>query len=147
MDNIEGYYTGRSSVPSGSRMSSPSSFGRSYSRSYHGGSPRDSSYRRTTSPPSYIKHKDYRPKSPPSYKTHKDYRQTSTTYTMGRTGGAPFWGWVFAPYLLYPLIEYAPINAPTTIDLGNDKKVESKVESKKVEKFIEIKNIYPEYKF
>lgn len=129
MNNIEGYKSGRSSVPSGSRISS---YSRSYSRSNYGGSQRDSSYRRTTSPPSYIKKE----------KKKQGYTQT---LTMGGTGGAPFWGWGFMPnYLLYPLVEYAPINSPTIIDLGNDEK-----KNKKIEKFntgIEIKNIYPEYK-
>ena len=108
MYNIEGFYS-RSS-------SRRSSYGSSYSRSFHGGSNRDYSYRRTISPPAPIK------------KTiDLGYRQTSTTHTLGGTGGALSWGWNYAPYhLLYPIINYAPIDMPTIIDLGNQKKEENK---------------------
>jgi hypothetical protein len=108
MYNIEGFYR--------SRSSRKSSYGQLYSRSSHSGSNRDYSYRRSVSPPAPIK------------KT-KDlgYRQTSTTHTLGGTGGGLFWGWNYAPYyLMYPIINFAPVDMPTVIDLGDEKKEDNK---------------------
>ena len=128
MNNIEEYKTSRSG-----RSSRSSSFGRVSSRSFRGGSNRDSSYRRTTSPPAPIK---------PSKNKQQpviNYTQTSTSRTLGGTGGGPFWGWGYYPSYLYPIIEYAPINAPFVIDLGINKLIKYET--------IEIKKINPEYKF
>jgi hypothetical protein len=103
MYNIEGFYRSRSSRRS---------YGGLYSRSFHGGSNRDYSYRRSVSPPALVKKiKDSR------------YKQTSTTYALGETGDGLFLGWNYTPYyLLYPIINFAPIDMPTIIDLGNQKK-------------------------
>jgi hypothetical protein len=59
---------------------------------------------------------------------------------LGGTGGGPFWGWGYYPNYLYPIIEYAPIDASFVIDLGIKK-------SNKDKNTIEIKKINPEYKF
>jgi hypothetical protein len=127
MSNIE-YYRNRSRSSSRSR-------GSFVSRSHRGGSYRDASYRRITSPPAPIKFHDNKPHKPHNpNKPHKpdklpkEYRQTSTTYTMGTTGGAPFWGWTGLHYVLYPIVDFASIDAPTIIDLGfeNNKKNKDK---------------------
>jgi hypothetical protein len=136
--NIEEFRSGRSGRYSGR---SYSSFGRvsSYSRSYRGGSNRDSSYRRITSPPAPINPSKIKQpifKQPPVI----NYTQTSTSRTLGGTGGGPFWGWGYYPNYLYPIIEYAPIDTPFVIDLGIKK-------SNKDKNTIEIKKINPEYKF
>ena len=138
--NYEEFKSGRSGSFSGSGRA-PSSFGRvsSYSRSSRSGSYRDSSNRRTTSPPAPIKSPKIKQplfKQPPVI----NYTQTSTSRTLGGTGGGPFWGWGYYPNYLYPIIEYAPIDASFVIDLGIKK-------SNKDKNTIEIKKINPEYKF
>jgi hypothetical protein len=129
--NIEEFYSGRSGSFSGSGRAS-SSFGRvsSYSRS-SSSSYRDSSNRRITSPPAPINPSKIKQpifKQPPVI----NYTQTSTSRTLGGTGGGPFWGWGYYPSYLYPIIEYAPIEAPLVIDLGINK-------SKKDKNTIDIK--------
>jgi len=69
------------------------------------------------------------------------YRQTSTSRTLGGTGGGPFWGWGYYPYttVMYPIFDYA--DYPESID------VIPVVESKKIiEKYINVKTIMPTYK-
>ena len=131
MNNIEGYRS-RSG-----RSRSSRSYGRvsSYSRSSSGGSRRDSSYRRTTSPPAPIT--PLKIKQPKLQQPVINYTQTSTSRTLGGTGGGPFWGWGYYPSYLYPLIEYAPVNASFLIDLGNNNLTKDKT--------IEIKKINPKH--
>jgi hypothetical protein len=46
-------------------------------------------------------------KSTPTNRRRSKY--SSTSYTLGRTGGAPFWGWSYYPWMTvsYPFYDYA----------------------------------------
>lgn len=156
INNIENFYSRSSSrsrsfgVGSFARSSFGTGGGRFYgstsiSRSHRGGSYRDSSYRRTTSPPAPLnvssnpvkKHTD----KPKQYPVER--RMTSTTHTLGGTGGGPFWGWWYSPFVtyLYPIFEEPPI---VPVQLVEIEPKEIKKETK--EKYTNIKIIYPTYK-
>ena len=69
-------------------------------------------------------------------------RQTSTSHTLGGTGGGLWWGWRYGYYwpYNYPFFEYNPY-IPYEVEVIE---VEKKVE-KKVEKFESVKYVYPEF--
>jgi len=72
-------------------------------------------------------------------------RQTSTSHTLGGTGGAPWWGWGYGYYWPYdyPYFEYNPFYVPYEVEVVEvDKK--KKVE-KSVENFESVKYVYPEF--
>ena len=83
-------------------------------------------------------------------------RQTSRSYKLGGTGGAPFWGWGYYPwatslYPIYDFIEYPEfVELIPNVEVKKVKEVKEEVkktkEEKKLEKFITIKSIIPTYK-
>ena len=70
--------------------------------------------------------------------------QTSTTHTLGGTGGGPWWGWRYGYYwpYNYPFFEYNPY-VPYEVEVVEVEK-KPKVE-KKVENFESVKYVYPEF--
>jgi len=128
---VSSYSVFRSGSGSGSRSGSRS------------GSPSSQSYRNTEK-------KNNKQLPPTIYPTER--KMYSTSHTLGGTGGGPYWGWWYSPFVsyLYPifdglpvdynLVEIKPENIEMPIESGNFN------ERTKKEKFIDIKLIYPTYK-
>ena len=83
---------------------------------------------RGTSYRSYSKGSSYNTKSSTSPKRRQVY--SSTSRTLGGTGGGPFWGWGYYPWttVLYPFSNYA--NYPEFIEYAPVEEV--KKEEKKI---------------
>jgi len=78
--------------------------------------------------------------SNPSFRRRPIY--SSTSHTLGRTGGAPFWGWNYYPWMTvsYPFYDYAEY--PEFIEYAPVEEVRVEKEVKKVDevkKVIQVK--------
>uniref|UniRef100_A0A6C0H1J3 Uncharacterized protein n=1 Tax=viral metagenome TaxID=1070528 RepID=A0A6C0H1J3_9ZZZZ len=140
-NNVETFLRSSNRSGGGFRSSSGASFRSSFKGGSYKSSSKQGSYR-SPSNRSYntSKLKPGPLRKDPSYR-QKNYRQTSTTTTLGGTGGGPYWGWGFYPYYqynyLYPIIDNVqvyPIGAYIPDDTLDSENKELKKESKKASK-------------
>jgi carbamoyl-phosphate synthase large subunit len=74
------------------------------------------------------------------------------SFTLGGTGGGPYWGWWYSPFTsyLYPIFDIVPLDYNLVEIKSKNTEVQKESgnynERNKKEKFIDIKLIYPSYK-